>query len=292
MQLCEFIDASRRIQEDFYPGDISLRGRLIQGILRNIGDIAPPIWAIDLFSERSTETRADLMAMIDVFIYAASLISTVDMSVDELSGAISSRQAMVSMMHQSLTGLQELRRSGLPICVFDVDGVLFPYPTLFDDFLASKMLETPSITRDDAKDLYRRSGIKAEALPVPGAKELFDCAVDAGMRVVVLSSRPVSLYPEVYLQTVEFLQRNNMVPDVLAFKSGKHVAAELDLLWPRVCLFVDDEEHHLVNIKNRHDHVYCIHAKTDSPNYMFDVAEEARRLFASKGAQVPNTCHI
>lgn len=283
VSLKDLLVRAASIQRTNYKDDKRLIGKLIHGAIRNLASVPTELWSIDVFHESHTTDRCELMSCVDSLLYALSLLSIQSLDVDSLCELVDTRQDVIRLLHQSHQDLAALSHSTKPIAVLDMDGVLFPYPELFDEFCTRQ--EIAMLTPAEQKDLYRRSGVKGTAISIPFAKELVDLIRSSGFSVVVLSSRPVSLYPEVYKQSLEFLQKNAIVPDLLAFKDSKYQAAELESLWPKVALFIDDEERHLAQVRRAHPNVHCIHAHNDgSGSYMSlvlshvkDFIDDARR---------------
>lgn len=259
--MSELIRRSGKLQAEYYsPGGAELRNRLSSGLIRNASLLNYPGWDPDEFAEgMASSERAGLLAGTDCLIYALSILSTFDIDADKLMFLIESRQNMVHHMHESCRAIRDMGKEKRSIVVMDIDGVIFPYPDVRSDFCRDCGVDD----YEQAKELYRLSGIKAVMPPIDGAKELMSLWQEQGKSVVVVSSRPVDLYPEVYTYTRSFFDLFDMRPDLLLFKANKHVSAELGSLWPLVEYFVDDEVHRLEDMKALHPHIGCIHITPD-----------------------------
>lgn len=134
--------------------------------------------------------------------------------------------------------------NGKKICYFDIDGVLNDYPESWTRFLqincAKKVAgyinifkpldlrtakeKIPYQLYKDLKAEYRSSGYK-ETLPVnPDAKRVLDSLKLNSYHVVIITSRPIKKHPELFKQTVNWLDKNELVYDNLIFDENKHIS--------------------------------------------------------------------
>lgn len=273
------VGRARRLQKEHYSEDVLLESHLAQGLIKNAAFLIDPSWSIqflDMDNEMPGLAREKLLHAVDCLLYATSILSLQDsIDVKTLLRVISSRQKMIRDMHDTAEKYRKIPEDKC-LVVLDIDGVIFPYPELWNRFKEAHEKEGKDIA--EIKELYRLSGLKATEPPLKGASNLISFLQDQGCVVILLSSRPVNLYPEVYMQTVSFLERYNMKPDLLFFKDHKPLSAELENLWNRVAFFVDDEGAYLSGVKKRNPDVCCIHiASHNEPaqhaDYHFDSTE-------------------
>jgi len=253
------ISRAKRLQKDHYSKDALLESHLAQGLIKNAAFLIDPSWSIqflDMENELPELAREKLLHAVDCLLYATSILSIQDIDVKTLLRVISSRQKMIRDMHDTAEKYRKIPDDKC-LVVLDIDGVIFPYPELWLRFKDAHEKEGMEVS--EIKELYRLSGLKATEPPLKGASNLISFLQDQGCVVILLSSRPVNLYPEVYMQTVSFLDRYNMRPDLLFFKDHKPLSAELESLWDRVAFFVDDEGAYLAGVKKRNPDVCCIH---------------------------------
>lgn len=248
---------ARRLQDKFYGDDDRLESHLAQGIISNASSLIDPTWIIRFMdTETEPDSRTKALYAVDSFLYSCSLLSIQQMDVKTLLRVVSTRQKMIYEMHETAKKYHHLIDKVDSVVVLDIDGVLFPYPELWHRFLNSHA--GSGMTENEIKEAYRLSGLKATEPPIEGANELIELFKSRGDLVILLSSRPVAKYPEVYMQTRSFLDRYGLKPDLVFFKDHKPIAAELAALWDRVVLFVDDELDYLQSIKKKHENVICV----------------------------------
>lgn len=252
------IRRARRLQDRYYKDDERLESHLAQGLITNASSLIDPTWITRFMDEQITpDARTRALYAIDSFLYSCSLLSIQDIDVKTLLRLVSTRQKMILEMHETAKQYHRLVQDNTPVVVLDIDGVLFPYPELWEKFRRS--YASSGLSEKQIKEAYRLSGLKATEPPLEGANELIDLFKSHGNLVILLSSRPVGKYPEVYMQTRSFLDRYCLKPDLVFFKDHKPIAAELENLWDRVIIFVDDDEEYLRGIKSRQDNIICVH---------------------------------
>jgi len=274
------ISRARRLQKDHYSKDALLESHLAQGLIKNAAFLIDPVWSIqfmDMENEKPQLDREKLLHAVDCLLYAASILSIQGIDVKTLLRVISSRQKMVRAMHDTANKYRKIPGDKC-LVVLDIDGVIFPYPSLWDRFKEAHHKDGKDIA--EIKEMYRLSGLKATEPPLKGAPDLISFLQEQGCVVVLMSSRPVNLYPEVYMQTVLFLETYNMHPDLLFFKDHKPLSVELEDLWDRVAFFVDDEGRHLAGVKERNPEVCCVHIVShDEPSQYADYHFESTEAF-------------
>lgn len=94
-------------------------------------------------------------------------------------------------------------------------------------------------------EMFRMSGGK-QSIPVyEGAKELLDLCHANDLEVVLLTSRPIDIYSNIYRDTVEWLENNNLKYDKLLWSKSKAEMIYKMRLCERVSFAIDDELHHI-----------------------------------------------
>lgn len=150
-------------------------------------------------------------------------------------------------------------------CVFDIDGILNYYPQTWLDFANERNVRfSGGLGKyDNLKDLkenvsyaeykrlkeeYRLSGVKAKLEVRESAKEVIDELKSIGYNVILISARPVTKYPDLYRQTKEWLQGNELQYDNLLFSSFKQYDVIKD--YPDIDFLVEDNRT-IVNIMSK-----------------------------------------
>lgn len=135
------------------------------------------------------------------------------------------------------------------ICVFDIDGVLNYYPQTWVRFVNEKekadyksldeIKDSLSYSKyKKLKESYRVSGVKAEFAPRKGVINLINKLRDLGYLIIIISARPVSKYPSLYKQTVDWLDSRGIQYDNLLFSDKKQF--EVIKYYPNMEFMVED----------------------------------------------------
>ena len=94
-------------------------------------------------------------------------------------------------------------------------------------------------------EMFRLSGGK-QTLPVfPGAKLLLDDCKTAGYEIVLLTSRPIDIYSNIYRDTVEWLRNNNLQYDMILWSKSKADMVYKMRLMDKIMYAFDDEYRHV-----------------------------------------------
>lgn len=236
----DMLNSARELQKTYYKVDGVLMHRLASGCMANLAQAMHLDWKI--VNHDAKQEREKLMGMVDAFHYILSLLSCHEEDSLKLYRTLICRRHMIEELHKSYDSLNELLKKDLKaqkIAVVDVDNILYPYDDVWGRFKAAHGVPD-DMTRDDCKNLYRTSGLKAITPPLEGAKEFLDVLWQNGFTIVLLSARDVDLYPEVYVDTLEFLKKYGLKYDYALFKKEKRDGEILPKLLPFADLFIDD----------------------------------------------------
>lgn len=148
------------------------------------------------------------------------------------------------------------------VALIDIDGVLADYPRGLANWVIKNH---PSLTDEinncldnnlwiDAKSLgiddqvwqeikheFRTSRGKLGIPPTPNAKEFLEACKDADLTVVLLTSRPIDQYPNLYADTLEWLQNNGLKFDYLWWAVDKKEAILSKNIRTKIKFAVDDD---------------------------------------------------
>jgi len=133
----------------------------------------------------------------------------------------------------------------MKICGIDIDGVLNDYPQTWINFVNSKLNQNfaslaemksklPYQTYVELKELYRLNGVKKTFIPRKGAVEFTKKLKKNNYAIVLFTTRPMTTYPTLLKQTIEWLIEKSFEKDVLIF--GK-----TDIPWGAFDFVVEDE---------------------------------------------------
>lgn len=210
------------------------------------------------------------------------------------------RKSMVVRQRHSEEFLKQLDR---PACVIDIDGVLCDYSGGFCTWIANRapLFAKQAMAVYQSKDWigraeqfgmtetewqgfkheFRAGGHKRFMPLMPGAKEFLERCRDAGYLVILLTSRCIDQYPNIYSDTVSWLSDNQLPYDWLwwSLDKGERLIKEKALKW--VKFVVDDDpryvaqflrvglkvwwmqtvdHHQVLNVAPGQDHVQVVHS--------------------------------
>ena len=97
---------------------------------------------------------------------------------------------------------------------------------------------------------FRMSGGKQSIPLIPGADNLVQRLHSYGYKLILVTSRPIDIYPGIYRDTVEWLRGYNLHYDLLLWSKNK-----VELLYrlkfiPEIIFAVDDKVSHILNYSN------------------------------------------
>ena len=121
------------------------------------------------------------------------------------------------------------------ICCFDIDGVLMDcYPKCWIEYVNEQLnIDFEDLnemkkgisyeTYRNLKEHYRLSGIK-ETFPANiEASTITKILKEKGYKIIIMTARPAYKYPTLYAQTVNWLNKNNIIYDSIIFEEkNKH----------------------------------------------------------------------
>jgi FMN phosphatase YigB (HAD superfamily) len=97
----------------------------------------------------------------------------------------------------------------------------------------------------DTLEMFRMSGGK-QSIPVyDGAVELIEKLQRRDYEIVLLTSRPIDIYSNIYRDTVEWLRNNSLNHDMLLWSKSKAEMVYKMRLTDKVAFAIDDEFKHI-----------------------------------------------
>ena len=228
----------------------------------------------------------------DVFKCVLSLFQIVGQTPETVVEAYWSKTAVVRQRYQE----EWVKRIDRPCAVVDIDQVLCDYITGICDWIhrySSSMVpieRLQSIITTRAYVNAQRLGIDEEAwkklkheFRVSGGKRFLPAFPDAhvfltalqrrGLQIVLLTSRPVDRYPNIYTDTLLWLDRNELPYDFIWWAHDKGERVLEAGLRQHVRLFLDDDRRFIDQISKLGIPSYWVqrgvalaHPDTDAPN--------------------------
>ena len=198
---------------------------------------------------------------------------------------------MYKLVRQDLWELKQSEK----ICAIDLDECLCCYIDEWLKFINSKLgthydnlfeakKSIPYQTYKDLKEDYRTCGVKEHLQLKPFAKEFMYGLKKLGYMIVIISKRPVWLYPTLYRQTVSWLVNNKIPWDGLVFDDQKHVRIVSDL--PHLKFFVEDHRYYVNLVAKWGYRAYLLNTKYNQGelhpnvlrvNNLLEILEDVKR---------------
>lgn len=172
-----------------------------------------------------------LEELVDMFKLWLTIWQTLGYSVDEVEQAFWRKSMVVRQRHSE----EWVRKLDHPAVVVDIDNVLCDYTRGFCDWIihkaplfakkAKEIRDARSwfgkasdfgMTEGDwqkFKHEFRSRGHKRQLPPIDGAAKFLADLRRAGYYIILLTSRPIDRYPNIYTDTLYWLHDNGMVYD-------------------------------------------------------------------------------
>lgn len=139
------------------------------------------------------------------------------------------------------------------VCGFDIDGVLNNYPQSWLDFVYEQTGKVfldlnelkSTLSYKEYKDLkykYRESGYKGLLPASEHAAYTTQYLQNIGYHIVILTSRPFDKHPNLFRQTVDWLEYHEIAYDNLIANENKYV--EVLSRYSNLKFFVDDHRYY------------------------------------------------
>lgn len=153
------------------------------------------------------------------------------------------------------------------IVIIDIDGILADYrlgllywirqswPSLAakanehlkvsDTWINAKTMGVPYKEWLSALEMFRMSGGK-QSLPLfEGAKDLIYWCMEHKYEIVLLTSRPIDIYSNIYRDTIEWLRNNSIHHHLLLWSKDKAEIVHKLRLTDKIVFAIDDELKHI-----------------------------------------------
>jgi uncharacterized HAD superfamily protein len=162
----------------------------------------------------------------------------------------------------------------IKICAIDLDGVLCEYPNDWICYVREKTdLDVTTLVEskaglswtqyEDLKKQYRLSGRKSRLKVVSGAQELLNNLRKQGYLIIILTSRPIYEYPEVFRDTLLWLKNNKIAHDLL-FGGGKDKHIQILKYFPDLKFMIEDNSSIAYKIATAGYRCYLLHSTTNA----------------------------
>jgi hypothetical protein len=268
------------------PSSFEERSELTKEMLLNLhSELTELLNTLKWKSHRNTfvrENRAHTVTeIVDIFKFWLSITQAWDVTEDEFIKAYWEKSAVCRQRHSE----EWLRTSTDPTAVVDIDNTICDYITGICDWLDLRYpelrysvnaarshqwwinAETLAISEPEwqrIKHEFRISGAKRDLPLMPYAKEFLDGLKKRGYQVVLLTSRPIDQYPNLYNDTLIWLLSNHLPFDAIwwAHDKAERLAQRPDV-FQSVRFFVDDEYRYVESVGRRGIPCFWVEHRTD-----------------------------
>lgn len=154
------------------------------------------------------------------------------------------------------------------IVLIDIDGILANYP----DYFINKFNEVnhtnyknyndiPVKDRDFYKDIYRKSGEKANIPLCKNAKQFLHNLRNNGYTIILFTNRPVYLYKNITIDTIKWALKNELEFDTILYSENKMLDVIKKFDKNSIKFYIEDNYNNALNINNLGIKTYLLKTK-------------------------------
>jgi hypothetical protein len=202
-------------------------------------------WRMHRKSKEYVNRGNALEEIIDTFKYTLGLAQVLGYSLEEFESEFIKKSIVVEQRFTQEQSLPILKDQ--PCVLLDIDGIISDYPRCYLTWITEHYGHTPTeyrnldiISKDNMKRAYRQSGAKRDQPVLPGAKELLDRIHLAGINIILITMRPYAEYYQIYPDTLEWLQKNDLPYDAILWARDKGLEALQN--FKHILLAIDDDD--------------------------------------------------
>jgi hypothetical protein len=245
------------------PTDEAERGQLTKDMVILLTDELHELLRTTVWKKhRNTPHRGNrphtIEELADAFKFFISLCQVHDVTVDQLLRMYWDKTAVVKQRYDS-----EWKAQLTDCVVVDIDNVIGDYITCICQWLAIQYPSIPvsklnEIRREGRwvnaqslgipeprwqliKHTFRTSGAKRDMPVFPDAKRFLEGMRAMGLQIVLLTSRPIDGYPNMYTDTILWLQKSGLLFDHVWWAHDKPEALQNRDIVDHVVAAVDDD---------------------------------------------------
>lgn len=264
-------------------GKVELAKEMVLHLISECGSLldATGTWKVhrrDLPGPTLANRPAVGIELADIGKYWITICQIYGFSADEMSEAMR-RKSMVVRQRHTEEWVQELDR---PSVIVDLDMVLADYVTEFVRFLvhtrrcddrqaesflqnrtwiAAEHLNLTHTQYADVRHAFRVDGGFSRLPVMPGARGFLEWCVERGWQIILLTSRPIHDYPNVYSDTVLWLDTHHLPYDRIWWSRDKaYLCLERGVI-DKIQFAVDDERQFVEQFARRNVRTYWMNPR-------------------------------
>ena len=205
---------------------------------------------------------------VDAVKFLVNLVMLKGYSSEQFFNKFLDKSKVVDFRYEQEKSLQELKSSNQKIAIIDIDGVLNNYPINFINFIDKcegiKIDSLHSFSSKnqekykELKSLFRKSGEEALYCKenCKSIEFLNNFSSITNVKIVLLTARPYKKYTNLFVETLEWLKRNNVKFDYLFFADNKLDFIEENFKQNQVNFIVDDQIENVNELSRFYDNVF------------------------------------
>lgn len=262
----KLLDDQRDFNNNFFPPalDFETRSRQTKEFaLYLFSEVDELLRKIDFKCHRKQDVQENRPAVLeeltDILKYLLSVYIVWGADSNEILENYWRKSMIVRQRHSE----EFMKTLDMPCCILDIDNVLCNYtPGLLDwleihspdlteriqwikndnprQYLSSRLLQIDEQRWQEFKHRFRTTHGKLTLQPVVGAVEFTQWCRSQGLQIILLTSRPIETYPNIYGDTLQWLTERHFAFDHIWWSKDKGERVLAAGVRPLVQFFVDD----------------------------------------------------
>jgi len=226
-------------------------------LMREVGEVLDTVnWKIHRSEKKDLIRSNTKEELVDCLKYWMSLTQLHGFSYEDIYEEYFRKSAVVVQRYKQEL-MDVIKDTDDKIVGVDIDGVLADYPRSFLEYINQELntdFDSDNIVKYNIyeqfgistelgmklKDRYRQSGQKRFIPVVDGAKEMLADLREQGYKIVLLTARPYQKYNRIFSDTMEWLEKNDLVYDAIIFDEDKEERLLKEFGNNRVDFFIED----------------------------------------------------
>lgn len=219
---------------------------LVLCLYEEVGELARSVRSKPHIVQERVSIGNTLDGLADVFKVALSIADASGITADQLRSAVIQKTEVIrARRHQYLNQMA----SGVTVFVTDLDGCVADINPFIRDVQGGAYgAQAGSIDIERRKADWYEAGGFLDLPVIEGAAHALRTIRDAGHKVAIITARPSWVHRRVAWDTQEWLKKNDIHYDVLAFDKDKYDALVRHVLPAKVLFFVEDRDKHAMEI--------------------------------------------
>ncbi len=225
-------------------------------ILALIKEVTEILDELDWKSHTSKDSQSIndniLEESIDVLKYLFGLMMINGFSVDDIFNKFLDKSLVVEAKFKQEIELNEILNKNKKIAIIDIDGILASWPKTFINFVNEKTNNNFKSYKDlrnnlerllmfNLKEQYRLSGIKKEMDVLFDATKFTKFLKKENYSIIIVTARPYEKYFRIYSDTLNWLNKNNILYDAIIWKQEKEKYIIEHFKKENVAFCIDDD---------------------------------------------------